>query len=169
MDWLQLANIVILLGSVAVAIVNIITLFQKTDGFLKKKNEKVLTEKLEQILDEKMPLYLEENEKKLKEEICKEINLDFDKKIELLKIENEKQNKNNELLQHHIQDILRQKIENIYYKYRADKEIPQYALENLQENYKDYKDANGNHHIDKLYKRMMTWKVTDELPEYDKE
>ena len=169
MDWLQLSNIIILFGSIAVAILNVAVLFEKTGGFFKKKSDKVLTEKLEKVLDEKIPQYLEENEKKLKKDICKEINDEFDKKIESLKIENEKQNKNNELLTHHIQDILRQKIENIYYEYRADKEIPRFALENLQENYKDYKDAGGNHHIDKLYKRMLTWKITDELPEYDKE
>ena len=169
MDWLQISNIIILLGSVAVALINLATLFQKTDGFFKKKSDKILTDKLEKVLDDKIPQYLEENEKKLRVDICKEIGEDFDKKIEALKAENEKQNKNNELLTHHIQDLLRQKIENIYYEYRTDKEIPRFALENLQENYKDYKDAGGNHHIDKLYNRIITWKVTDELPEYDKE
>lgn len=59
-------------------------------------------------------------------------------------------------------DVLRQKIEKIYYRYKDERTLPIYVYENLQELYKDYTEAGGNHYIGKLYNRMSTWKVLED-------
>ena len=66
------------------------------------------------------------------------------------------------LLKKNMVDVLRQKIENIYYRYKDERTLPIYVHENLQELYKDYTEAGGNHYIGKLYNRMSTWKVLED-------
>ena len=80
-----------------------------------------------------------------------------------------KEAKKQDILRKQAIDVLRQKIEKIYYDYCVSKELPRFALENLEELYSDYKKAGGNHHIDKLYSRMKTWKIIEQEPEYERE
>lgn len=169
MDWTSIFNIIILIGTIAVALLNILNFSERTGNIMKGKKDKYFSEKLKETLDKLIPKYLEENDLKLRKELIQEIKTQHEKDLEEVKKHNEQQDKNNEILRHYIVDVLRQRIEDIYYKYRFEKKIPRFALENLEELYKDYKDAGGNHHIDKLYYRMKTWEITDELPEYDKE
>lgn len=169
MDWLQMSNVVILFGSIAVALLNIATLSTRTSSFFKKKNDEYFTEKLTDILEKTLPQYFDKKYEELKSQLLKELEEYYDKQIEDIKFSHDEITKSSFILRRHIIDVLRQRIEDIYYKYRTEKQIPHFALENLEELFHDYKEAGGNHHIDKLYARMKKWEVTDDLPEYDKE
>lgn len=56
-------------------------------------------------------------------------------------------------------DIMRQRIMDIYHRYKSERILPLYAREALDELYKDYKKENGNSYIDKYYKRMCSWET----------
>ena len=169
LDW------IILLGAAAVAILNILKLFDKPSSFFKKIQEKKMTELLKKGLDDSLPEYFNkynnERSKELdtkNEALTKKI-LDYCKKEfnRIIKI-NEDQSQTIDLLRRNVLDILRQDIESIYYKYRGSKKIPTYVWEHLEELYNDYCDGGGNHHIHKLYNRMKVWEKTDEIPDYEK-
>ena len=169
MDWLQMLNVVILFGSIAVALLNIAALLTKTSSFFKKRNDGYFTEKLTDLIEKTLPQYFDKKYEELKSQLLKELEEYCDKQIEDVKFSHDEMAKSSSILRKHIVDVLRQRIENIYYKYRTEKRIPHFALENLEELFYDYKEAGGNHHIDKLYKKKKKWEVTDDLPEYDKE
>lgn len=169
LDW------IILIGAAAVALGNIIKFFAKPTSLFKKKANKELSALLKSNFQELMPSYLEfisqkersernEENKALKEEILAETKAQLDKILEI----NEKQSAMIDRLEKSNLDILRQRIENIYYKYADTKRIPRYVKENLDELYQDYIAAGGNHHIPKLYKRIQDWDVIDIIPEYDR-
>ncbi len=153
MDIQIICDIIILAGALAAAIYNILKLFSRPRDFFKKRKNKEVEELLEKSIDNILPKYINP----------------MSNEINNIKNLNEEQLKTINLLGNNVRDILRQKIECIYYLYKNEKAIPQYQLENLEELYSDYKELNGNHHIDKLYNRMKSWTITNELPEYDKD
>ena len=103
------------------------------------------------------------------QEITNEVLSNIKSDLDIIKDTNKKQNETIDILRKQALDVLRQKIEKIYYDYRVSKELPRFVLENLEELYSDYKKAGGNHHIDKLYSRMKTWKIIEQEPEYERE
>lgn len=54
---------------------------------------------------------------------------------------------------------MRQRIMDIYHRYKKEKSYPIHEKEKLEELYKDYKAEKGNSYIDKYYNRMQTWEV----------
>ena len=180
MDLGQLCDYIILAGAVVMAIYNIIKVFAKPTSIFKRKKEKEYQDKIKRTLDTLMPEYLEAHDLKTRDkyladrerylhEISDEVFGKVETDLRNIQNDNKKQNEVIELLRKQAIDVLRQKIEKIYYDYRSTKEIPRFALENLEELYADYTKGGGNHHIKRLYQRMKTWKVIDELPEYDKD
>lgn len=152
--------------------------FGKPIKFLKRKKDKEYSEILKENLDKLVPQYLEAHDLETRDKYLadrqrylQEISLEVYKQVEGdIKEIKENSGQYKEvigLLQNNMVDVLRQKIETIYYNYKDERQLPIYASENLEELYHDYKAAGGNHHIDKLYKRMKTWEV---LPDtYDDE
>lgn len=180
MELRDIVDIIILIGAFSVAIFNIYNLFAKPSSYLKKKQEENFKIKMKEAFDELMPAYLEEHDLKTRDkyladrqrylqEISLEVLSHTEKDLREIKSINEQQSKIIDLLRRNTLDVLRQKIERIYYDYRAEKRMPQYVRESLDELYKDYTDGGGNHHIGKLYSRMSSWETYDEIPEYDKE
>ena len=176
----DIVDIVILIAAFLMAILNIYNFFAKPTSFLKRRQQNNLKEKIKEVLDETMPGYLEEHDLKTRnkyladrqrylQEISTEVLSHTEKDLQAIKTINEHQSKVIDLLRKNTLDVLRQKIEKIYYDYRAEKRIPQYAKESLEELYHDYTEAGGNHHIQRLYARMSEWEVYDAIPEYDKD
>lgn len=176
----QLCDYIILAGAVVMAIYNIIKVFAKPTSIFKRKKEKEYSENLKRNLDNLIPKYLEEHDLETRDryladrqrylqEITNEVlsNIKYD--LDIIKDTNKKQNETIDILRKQAVDVLRQKIEKIYYDYRDSRELPRFALENLEELYSDYKKGGGNHHIDKLYSRMKTWKIIEQEPEYERE
>lgn len=169
----QLCDYIILAGALVMAVYNIIKVFAKPTSIFKRKKEKEYQEKIKRTLDILIPKYLEEHDLETRERYLQEISNEVLRKVEVdlkdIQNDNKKQNEVIELLRKQAIDVLRQKIEKIYYDYRVTKKLPRFALENLEELYSDYTKGGGNHHIKRLYQRMKTWEVIDELPEYDKD
>lgn len=179
----EICDVIILVGAVFVAAYNIIKYLTKPFVFFKKRRQKEQEQyklQLKNILDELIPTYFENYENSIKskkeedrlkliESVTKQIMQQINREFEALKKISQEQSETIEILRKHQVDILRTKIEKIYYRYKDTKTIPHFAYENLQEYYKDYKENNGNHHIDKLYNRMSLWEISEELPDYDKE
>lgn len=176
----QLCDYIILAGAVVMALYNIIKVFAKPTSIFKRKKEKEYSENLKRNLDNLIPKYLEEHDLETRDryladrqrylqEITNEVLSNIKCDLDIIKDTNKKQNETIDILRKQAVDVLRQKIEKIYYDYRDSKELPRFALENLEELYSDYKKGGGNHHIDKLYSRMKTWKIIKQEPEYERE
>lgn len=176
----QLCDYIILAGAVVMAVYNIIKVFAKPTSIFKRKKEKEYSENLKRNLDNLIPKYLEEHDLETRDryladrqrylqEITNEVFSNIKCDLDIIKDTNKKQNETIDILRKQAVDVLRQKIEKIYYDYRDSRELPRFALENLEELYSDYKKGGGNHHIDKLYSRMKTWKIIEQEPEYERE
>lgn len=176
-------DIIIMIAAVVTAITVIITGITKVikalGGFKKRELAKE-KERMKEILDELMPEYLLQHDLQTRDrylsdrqrylqEISTEVLSHTEKDLQVIKTLTEDQSKIIDLLRRNTLDVLRQKIENIYYQYRGQKAFPIYVVENLEELYHDYRECGGNHHIINLYERMKKWEQYDELPEYEKE
>lgn len=179
----EICDLIILFGGAAYALTRIFNFVAKPFNFYKtkkKKQEEAYKKHLVETLDEVMPKYFSDYEEKSSKEklkrqekmiseITEQLNIQWEEKFAMLKRISKEQDEAITMLKAHTVDILRAKIEQIYYDYRETKTIPRFALENLEEYYKDYVENGGNHHIGKLYRRMKDWDISEELPEYDKE
>lgn len=103
---------------------------------------------------------------RFKDTINQEINTEvpkiIDNSLKEIKDLNITQNKNIELLLRSSKDILRQRIMEIYHKWKDKRMLPISEKEFLDELYKDYKAEGGNSFIDKYYSRMSNWKILDD-------
>ena len=162
--FIAITGAIISLSALLSAILTIWNFFAKPASFIKKRKQKEYRETFKITMDEMMPKYLEEHNK--------EVAVIFDsykQELDEIKQLNETQSETIVLLKRNVRDVLRQKIERIYNDYKDTRELPQYEEENLEELFKDYKAAGGNHHIDKLYARMKTWTIVYTPSEYDLE
>lgn len=168
-----ICDIIILIGAVASAIVAIVNFFAKPTSKLKRRKIKKSKELLKTALDELMPKYLDDHDQMTRQryladrqrylkEIAQEVQNNTAEQLNNIQKLNEQQSEVIDLLRKNVVDILRQKIERIYFKYKDCKKIPLYERENLDDLYSDYKRGGGNHYIDKLYNRMKDWETTDE-------
>lgn len=98
----------------------------------------------------------------INQEINNEVPKIIDNSLKEIKDLNITQNKNIELLLRSSKDILRQRIMEIYHKWKDKRMLPISEKEFLDELYKDYKAEGGNSFIDKYYGRMSTWKILDD-------
>lgn len=170
----SVCDVIILIGSAYFMILKIIDSFAKPTSKYKQKKEEKHKDQLKKALDEIMPQYflthdLETREKYLAdrqhylEEIKEEILISLEDTIEEILHTNQTMCVQIDAINQGTKDMLRQRIMNIYYEYRAEKAFPIYIKESLEELYKDYKGQNGNSYIDKYYKRMSTWEIIDNI------
>ena len=166
----DICNWIILLGAVAVAVINILKFFGKPVSFFKKKKDKEYQQMLKKSLDEIMPNYFEQHDLETRDkylgdrmnylkEIKKSVLEDTKNILEEIRKLSIEQSKNLEKLNQSSKDVLRQKIMTIYHQYKEHRKIPVFAKEALDELYKDYKSQGGNSYIDKYYNRTLSWKT----------
>lgn len=180
MSFSELSDYIILFGALTVALTNIYNFLAKPHKKLKSKKEAEIKEQIERTLEEKMPSILEKHSKEVAQErnnerleqleeirssILEETKTVLDGILQI----NLEQSKNISTLMTSSKDVLRQRIMDIYHKYKKDKQLPIYSREALDELYKDYKAENGNSYIDKYYSRMRMWPTYDEYDNYDNE
>ena len=169
----DICNWVILLGAVAVAVINILKFFGKPVSFFKKKKDKEYQQMLKKSLDEIIPNYFEQHDLETRDkylgdrmnylkEIKKSVLEDIKNILEEIRKLSIEQSKNLEKLNQSSKDVLRQKIMTIYHQYKEYRKMPIFAKEALDELYKDYKSQGGNNYIDKYYNRMKNWHIIDE-------
>lgn len=160
-----LCDYIILIGALAVAITNIYNFFAKPTSKIKKKKSDEFNCKVELVLDEKLPEKflehdLETRDKYLKDrqqyllDIKEAVLTETKETLNEIKNLNIEQSKAIELLTNSSKDIMRQRIMDIYHRYKKEKSYPIHEKEKLEELYKDYKAEKGNSYIDKYYNRM---------------
>lgn len=160
-----LCDYIILIGALAVAITNIYNFFAKPTSKIKKKKNDEFNCRVELVLDEKLPEKflehdLETRDKYLKDrqqyllDIKEAVLTETKETLKEIKNLNIEQSKAIELLTNSSKDIMRQRIMDIYHKYKKEKSYPIHEKEKLEELYKDYKAEKGNSYIDKYYNRM---------------
>ena len=135
-----IVDAIVLIAAGLAAINTIATFMGKPINFLKKIRGK----EIEEIFENKFQLELRNVILPKLEEI-KNINLEQSKQIEILT----KSSK----------DILQESIMEIYHRRKKYATLTIYDKEALEQYYEDYKAQNGNHHVDRYYKRMAAWPV----------
>lgn len=169
----QLCDWVILIGATCIGLTNIYNFFAKPKKALEDKRKQESLSQIENILELKMPDILLQHDLETRAkyladrqnylcEIKQEVLNDTKDILENLLKTNETLSNSVETLTKTSKDVLRQRIMEIYYKYRSEKRMPIHAKEALDELYKDYKAENGNSYIDKYYGRMGTWTIYDD-------
>jgi len=156
-DLTTIASFIVLIGAVVVAITNIIKFIRKPGLLIKKRIKES---------EERDRARAREELQKCSHEITNQTVEQLSPLLKQITDTNEKQTKEISTLNNNMakvtqsmNDLLRQRITDIYYKYRDVKRIPLYISENLHELYKDYKCNGGNKYIDKIYARMECWEV----------
>lgn len=161
-----ICNIIISIGAVTVAIVNIYNFFAKPTSYFKKRSIEHMKEALENVLPEYLlqhdletrKKYLSDREKYL-HDISDEVLDSTTSILEEIKEINLKQTESIDNIVKGLRDILRYEIMDIYHKYRKVKKIPISDKEKLDESYNNYKHLCGNNYIDKYYARMTKWEI----------
>lgn len=166
----DICNGIILIGAVCVAVKNIYNFVKKPKDKLKQKHDEDTKEQIKEVLTQELPPLLDQRDKALRERyladdkrrteemqehILDEIKDTLDGILEI----NLEQNKLIEILTQGSKDMMRQRIMDIYHKYKVTKSFPVHVKEALDELYKDYKAEGGNSYIDKYYARMMPWET----------
>ncbi len=156
MDLTIIANAVVLIGAVVVAITQIIKFIKRPSRLIKKKihdNEiKEQQVRRKEIID---------CSQEVVDNAVNEAYTRFDYKLEEIKNINLHQTEEMKKLTRSSNDLLRQKITDIYYKYKDERRLPRYISENLHELFSDYDAQGGNKYIHKMYARMENWEVFD--------
>lgn len=145
-DLNVLANAVILISAVIIAIKNIYGFFKAPVGTLQKKAKEEEKKRIEQVLDEKMPDLLGKN--------CETIMGSLKEISNQLKLLNASQ-----------LDMLRYNMNKLYYKYRPYKRILSADKKAFIKLYNDYKHMDGNTWIDALYAEVITWQIVEDESE----
>lgn len=157
-----LADGVILIGAVVIAIWNIL----KACGALGKKvednSEDFVKEVLEQEADsyfadytEKRKAYLDERIITLTEPICDIFNERFDTLETMI---NRLENRIDDV-QEQNSDFLRRELRKVYHKYRKYKKIPQFDFDDCQKMMSDY---TGNSYAETIWGKIKTWEIVED-------
>lgn len=149
-------NCIILVAGVLGAITTICHFLGKPIVFFKKKREK----EIEAVIQRVLPPYLEKSNEKILNQLGEIIDLNKQQSQTLDEQKIAIQN-----LIESERDILRYHIMDIYQTYKKTKAFPIYIKEKLEETYKNYKKLDGNHYIDKYFRRMKNWEVIDTVEE----
>ena len=161
----SLANLIILIGAVLLAVERIYHSFKKPVDTLKTKNEQAVTKIVDKRLEEKLPEMLQECHASMREEtqaehqeLFNQITKFFDEKstpyFEEIERINLEQNEKISILMGSNRDLLRQHIINVYERNKHRHALSITEREFLNECFKDYSKANGNGYIEKIYHRM---------------
>lgn len=167
-----ICNVIIITGSVLVAVKTIAEWCGKPIRFFKKKSDDNFDARVEAVIKKTLPNLLEQHDKDLEQARLQESQKQMENlKNSVLQSITQELTMVNMLAEQYkplvisAKDVLREKIMNIYYKNKDDRTLSLHEQEALEQYYKDYKAMKGNSYIDKYYARMITWKVNPD--EYD--
>lgn len=68
--------------------------------------------------------------------------------------------KKNDGLKEGLKTLLQSNISNSYFYYEPFKKIPDYLYRNILNQFKAYKDLEGNDYVDSLMEKMKSWEIT---------
>lgn len=68
--------------------------------------------------------------------------------------------KKSDSLKEGLKTLLQSNISNSYFYYEPFKKIPDYLYRNILNQFKAYKDLEGNDYLDSLMEKMKSWEIT---------
>lgn len=68
--------------------------------------------------------------------------------------------KKNDSLKEGLKTLLQSNISNTFFYYEPLGKIPDYLYKNVKNEFKAYKDLNGNDYVDDLMDKMKKWEIT---------
>lgn len=68
--------------------------------------------------------------------------------------------KKNDSLKNGLKTLLQSNISNTYFLYEPLKKIPDYLYKNVKNEFKAYKQLDGNDYVDDLMEKMKDWELT---------
>ena len=68
--------------------------------------------------------------------------------------------KKNDSLKNGLKTLLQSNISNTYFLYEPLKKIPDYLYKNVKNEFKAYKQLDGNDYVDDLMDKMKQWEIT---------
>lgn len=68
--------------------------------------------------------------------------------------------KKNDSLKNGLKTLLQSNISNTYFLYEPIKKIPDYLYKNVKNEFKAYKQLDGNDYVDDLMEKMKDWELT---------
>lgn len=156
----QLANIVILVSAVIIAVKNIYAFLRKpVDDYQDRANE-AEEKHIETVLKREMPTLMEKNCSVIIGAIDELKEMSIDQEGQLTQIQ-----ESIDLLSQSQLDIMRYNMNKIYYKYREYKKILSADKKAFIKIYNDYKTMHGNTWIDQLYAELKDWPIVEEEQE----
>lgn len=176
----ELCNLIIIIGTAYFMIIKIIDSWAKPTSKIKQKRKEKEQCQLKEVLEEVLPKYLEQHDlqtrdkylsdrqrylEEIEEEVLKEVNgtleeiknMNNDQNIQLAHLDAMMNT-----LNQGSRDVLRQKIMALYNSHKHDKTLGFDEKDNLDALYSDYKAIGGNSYIDRVYNRMIKWKVQED-------
>ena len=156
----QLANIVILVSAVIIAVKNIYAFLRKpVDDYQDRANE-AEEKHIEAVLKRELPTLMEKNCSVIVGAIDELKEMSIDQEGQLTQIQ-----ESIDLLSQSQLDIMRYNMNKIYYKYREYKKILSADKKAFIKIYNDYKTMHGNTWIDQLYAELKDWPIVEEEQE----
>ena len=68
--------------------------------------------------------------------------------------------KKNDSIQNGVKTLLQSNISNTYFLYEPFRKIPDYLYKNVKNEFKAYKQLDGNDYVDDLMYKMKQWEIT---------
>ena len=173
MSFSEVCDGIVLLGAVTIALTNIYSFIKKPKEQIEQARKEEIKTQIKTTLEEEMPNIFLQHDLELHqqcavdrntcvENIKEEIIENIQEALDEISQVNLEQKETIDTLIRASKDVLRQRIMDIYNKYKFDKRMPIYMREALTELYKDYKAEGGNSYIDKYYNRMKEWEDYDD-------
>lgn len=139
-----ICDVIILIGAVAGAIMGIQALLGKPIGFFKKRREKNAKDRHDKIV------------KDVADNVKKAIN----PQLEEIFQQNLEQNEDIATLTIAVRDSIGAEILAFYESHKIVCNITEDQKDAIEDMYKAYKSIDGNHYVDKIYKKMNDWDIT---------
>ena len=163
-DLNEIANIVVLISAVIIAIKTIYAFFKQPVDQITEKSHKEEEKRIESVLEKKIPGLLEKNQSILMDSLDELKSLTLNQEERLTKVQN-----SIDQLYLAQKDMLRYDMNRIYYKYHPYKKILDADKKAFLKLYDDYKSMKGNTWIDELHKDLETWPIVASEAELKKE
>lgn len=148
LDWFSVQNIANAFGGVLLVIYACWTMFNKVGAEISQMTKKGQEKKKRQ--QEKEAEQYQQLVKDVSKHLTEEVKTQIDRleqQIEAIKISSN--------------DILRIKINDIYYRYNRGKKIPRFDKENCAKMVEDYTKQGGNTYVKRMWEEICTWEVVD--------
>lgn len=156
----EIANVIILISAVIIAIKTIYQFLKKPVDDLAKHSKDNEEKRIEEVFERKVPGLLDKNCEviinSLKE--IKDMTLNQEERLEKLQA-------SIDLLNTSQLDVLRYNMNCLYYKYRPYKKILDADKQAFIKLYNDYKGMKGNTWIDSLYNEVVEWPIVQSYEE----